>query len=143
MWSHGIVILLGERAALRTAGGAASALDPPVALPAMLCRAIKTVRLDFARQVTFVPCTDNSRLSGTATGVAVRNTVLIDSVTELELAAAAWPVFDIAASAIFYPFHYTDDDWIDLRGLAIQQYPDPAGQLRGCLETAIGRQAAP
>ena len=49
MWSHGIVILLGERAALRTAGGAASALDPPVALPAMLCRAIKTVRLDFAR----------------------------------------------------------------------------------------------
>jgi hypothetical protein len=56
---------------------------------------------------------------------------LIDSVTELELAAAAWPVFDIAASAMFYPFHYTDDDWIDLRGLAIQQYPDPAGQLRG------------
>ena len=32
---------------------------------------------------------------------------------------------------MFYPFHYTDDDWIDLRGLAIQQYPDPAGQLCG------------
>jgi Transglutaminase-like superfamily len=56
---------------------------------------------------------------------------LIENVTELELTAAAWPVFDIAASAMFYPFHYADDDWIDLGGLAIQQYPDPAGQLRG------------
>ena len=40
MWSHGIVILLGERAALRTAGGAASALDPPVALAQRLRDAV-------------------------------------------------------------------------------------------------------
>ncbi len=58
------------------------------------------------------------------------DTLLIDSVAELELTAAAWPVFDIAASAIFYPFRYSDDEWIDLGALTIQQYPDPAGRLR-------------
>ena len=67
----------------------------------------------------------------TATFQTMADTLLIDSVAELELTAAAWPVFDIAASAMFYPFHYADDDWIDLGALAIQQYPDPAGQLRG------------
>jgi transglutaminase-like putative cysteine protease len=39
-------------------------------------------------------------------------------------------VFDIAASAIFYPFRYSDDEWTDLGALTVQQYPDPAGQLR-------------
>jgi hypothetical protein len=71
MWSHGTVILLGERAAQREVR--LRPLTRPSLSPsdyAMLCRAIKTVRLHFARQVTFVPCTDNSRLSGTATGVA-------------------------------------------------------------------------
>ena len=55
--------------------------------------------------------------------------LVIDSVAELELDAVAWPVFDIAASAIFYPFRYSDDEWTDLGALAAQQYPDPAG---GC-----------
>jgi transglutaminase-like putative cysteine protease len=54
----------------------------------------------------------------------------IDSVVELQLYAAAWPVFDIAASAIHYPFRYSDDEWIDLGALAAQQYPDAAGRLR-------------
>ena len=36
-----------------------------------------------------------------------------------------------SASAIFYPFRYSDDEWTDLGALAIQQYPDPTGQLRG------------
>ena len=44
---------------------------------------------------------------------------MIDSVAELELTAVAWPVFDIAASAIFYPFRYSDDEWIDLGALTI------------------------
>ena len=30
----------------------------------------------------------------------------------------------------FYPFRYSDVEWIDLGALTIQQYPDPAGQLR-------------
>src|SRR5208282_6410544 len=56
--------------------------------------------------------------------------LVIDSVAELELTAVAWPVFDVAASAISYPFRYADDEWIDLGALTIQQYPDPAGRLR-------------
>ena len=65
-----------------------------------------------------------------ATFQTMADSLVIDSVAELQLNAAAWPVFDIAASAIFYPFRYSDDEWTDLGALAIQQYPDPAGQLR-------------
>jgi transglutaminase-like putative cysteine protease len=55
---------------------------------------------------------------------------VIDSTAELQLDAAAWPVLDIAASAISYPFRYSDDDWTDLGAMAMQQYPDPSGRLR-------------
>ena len=37
----------------------------------------------------------------------------------VEIGAAAWPVFDIAAAAIFYPFRYSDEEWSDLGALAI------------------------
>lgn len=67
----------------------------------------------------------------TATFRTMADNFVIDSVAELQLNAAAWPVFEIAASAIFYPFRYSDDEWTDLGALAIQQYPDPAGRLRG------------
>jgi transglutaminase-like putative cysteine protease len=66
----------------------------------------------------------------TATFQTMADTLMIESVAALELNAAAWPVFDIAASAIFYPFRYSDDEWIDLGALTVQQYPDPVGQLR-------------
>ena len=66
----------------------------------------------------------------TATFLGVAESLLIDSVTEIQLDAAAWPVFDIAGSAIFYPFRYSDDEWIDLGALATQQYPDGDGHLR-------------
>ncbi len=55
--------------------------------------------------------------------------LVIDSVVELQLNASAWPVFDIAASAIVYPFRYSDDEWTDLGALTVQQYADPTGQL--------------
>ncbi len=64
--------------------------------------------------------------------------LVIDSVAELQLNAAAWPIFDVAASAIFYPFRYSDDDWTDLGALTIQQYPDPAGRLRGWAQAFVG-----
>ena len=54
----------------------------------------------------------------------------IDCVTRLTLDAAAWPVFDVAASAIFYPFRYSDDERTDLGALMFQQYADPNGRLR-------------
>jgi hypothetical protein len=64
------------------------------------------------------------------------DTVAIESIARIELAAVAWPVFDISASAIVYPFRYSDDDWTDLGALTVLQYPDPGG---GC---AIGRAAS-
>jgi transglutaminase-like putative cysteine protease len=58
------------------------------------------------------------------------DTLMIDSVADILINAAAWPVFGIAASAISYPFRYADDEWTDLGALASEQYPDPAGRLR-------------
>lgn len=66
----------------------------------------------------------------TATFQTMADTLVIESAAEIQLDTAAWPIFDIAASAIYYPFRYSDDDWIDLGALAIQQYQDPAGRLR-------------
>jgi transglutaminase-like putative cysteine protease len=66
----------------------------------------------------------------TATFQTMSDHLVIDSIAELELDAVAWPVFDIAASAISYPFRYSDEDWTDLGALAAQQYTDPAGRLR-------------
>ena len=56
--------------------------------------------------------------------------LVIDSVADILVNAAPWPVFDIAASAVSYPFRYSDDAWTDLGALAIEQYPDQAGRLR-------------
>jgi transglutaminase-like putative cysteine protease len=65
-----------------------------------------------------------------ATFGALADHLVIDSVAELELDAAPWPVFDIAASAADYPFFYAREEWIDLGALTIPQYADPAGRLR-------------
>ena len=65
----------------------------------------------------------------TAAFQSMTDILVIDSVAELQLTAAAWPVFDIAASAIVYPFQYSAEEWTDLGALAIQQHPDPAGRL--------------
>jgi transglutaminase-like putative cysteine protease len=62
-------------------------------------------------------------------GVAA-DTLVIDSVTRLQLASDPWPIFDIAHRAMTYPFRYSDDEQIDLGALMFQQYPDPAGRLR-------------
>jgi transglutaminase-like putative cysteine protease len=66
----------------------------------------------------------------TASFQAMTDRLVIDSVAALELDAAAWPVFDIAAGAIFYPFRYADDEWTDLGALATPQYADPDSRLR-------------
>ena len=65
-----------------------------------------------------------------ATFQTMTDTLVIDSVAELQLDAAEWPVFDIAASAIVYPFRYSDDEWTDLGALTSHQYPDPTERLR-------------
>jgi transglutaminase-like putative cysteine protease len=66
----------------------------------------------------------------TATFKEPTNRLVIESVVEVELDSHPWPVFDIAASAVSYPFVYQSDDWSDLGALRIQQYADPSGLLR-------------
>lgn len=53
----------------------------------------------------------------------------IDSTAVVELGASPWPVFDIAASAVRYPFRYSDDDAADLGPLLRPQYFDPDNRL--------------
>jgi transglutaminase-like putative cysteine protease len=55
--------------------------------------------------------------------------LVIESLAVVELAAAPWPVFDIAPSAIRYPFNYSQDERIDLAALAESHYVDPSNWL--------------
>ena len=66
----------------------------------------------------------------TAVFQTMTDTLVIDSTADIELNAVAWPIFDVAASATFYPFEYSADEWIDLAALTIQQYPDSTAQVR-------------
>jgi len=65
----------------------------------------------------------------TAVFQGASDSLVIDSVVDLRLEASAWPIFNIAASAIVYPFRYSDDEWTDLGPLTAQQYPDPGRRL--------------
>ena len=53
----------------------------------------------------------------------------INCTTVVELSAAAWPVFDIAASAISFPFRYSLEQWTDLGALTARQAADPGERL--------------
>jgi transglutaminase-like putative cysteine protease len=66
----------------------------------------------------------------TAQFEAFAERLTIDCLTQLSLDADAWPVFDVAASAIVYPFSYSEDERTDLGALMFQQYADPTGRLR-------------
>jgi transglutaminase-like putative cysteine protease len=73
----------------------------------------------------------------TATFEGTTDHLEVASVAELELDATPWPVFDVAASALSYPFSYLSDDRADLGALAVQQYPDPMGRLRQWAEAFV------
>ena len=75
----------------------------------------------------------------TATFAEPADTLTINSVAELTLAAEEWPVFDIAASAVTYPFLLTEDDMTDLGALRLQAYLDSAGQLREWAQSFVAR----
>ena len=66
----------------------------------------------------------------TASFHAMTDRLTIDSNATLELTAPAWPIFEIAASALSYPFSYSADDWADLGALTLLQYPDQNDQLK-------------
>jgi len=74
----------------------------------------------------------------TAIFAEMADTLVIESTAELILEAVAWPVFDIAASAISYPFRYGDEEWTDLGALTAPLYPDPATQLRDWAQAFVG-----
>jgi len=67
---------------------------------------------------------------GSATFRDQTDELVITSTATLELAAVPWPIFDIAAYAISYPFRYSNEEWIDLGPLVNQHYQDPNGQLQ-------------
>jgi transglutaminase-like putative cysteine protease len=86
--------------------------------------------------VTFAPAASLSwsydvfgNAVATASFSEAAESLLIESVARITLETAAWPVFDMAASAILYPFPYSHDDRMDLGPLALNQYLDPAGRL--------------
>ncbi len=53
----------------------------------------------------------------------------IESRAAVDLCASPWPVFDIAASAIRYPFFYSSEERADLGALAVPQTFDASGRL--------------
>jgi len=56
--------------------------------------------------------------------------LVISSVAETELYALPWPVFEVAASAISYPFKYSSDELTDLGANTIPLYPDSSSHLQ-------------
>lgn len=75
-----------------------------------------------------------SDVAGNAVATAIvpvmTDSLIVEGRSVLAVSAVAWPVFDIAASAINYPFRYGEDDWTDLGSLTVMQYPDEAHRLR-------------
>ncbi len=74
----------------------------------------------------------------TAVFAAMTDSLIIESRSVLSVGAVAWPVFDIAASAIDYPFRYSDGDWTDLGVLTVMQYPDEANRLHDWAQGFVG-----
>jgi len=56
--------------------------------------------------------------------------LVVDSTCDILLDTADWPVFDVAASALSYPFRYSDGEWTDLGALTVAQYSEPPERLQ-------------
>ena len=61
----------------------------------------------------------------------------IESRIELLHSELAWPVFPIAASAISYPFDYSDEDRTDLATLRMPQIPDERDRLQAWAKSFV------
>jgi len=78
----------------------------------------------------------------TASFTGQTDALRIESNVELNLTGNPWPIFNIAATALNFPFFYSNDDRADLGALAIQQYLDPMGRLQKWARSFV-RDAAP
>jgi transglutaminase-like putative cysteine protease len=58
------------------------------------------------------------------------DSLVVESLSEVELTSTAWPVFPVSASAISYPFRYTDEEWMDLGALVRPPYHDAGDAVR-------------
>jgi transglutaminase-like putative cysteine protease len=65
------------------------------------------------------------------------SSLVIESTALIELDAVAWPVFDIAISAISFPFQYSTDEWTDLGALAVPKAADVAAGLQTWARTFV------
>lgn len=65
----------------------------------------------------------------TAGFAVLADELAVESRATVELDASPWPVFDIAASAIHYPFFYSSEERTDLGALAVPQTFDASGRL--------------
>lgn len=66
---------------------------------------------------------------GRATFEEPTDILQVDAHSVVELDSEPWPVFDIDASAISYPFLYSEHDLTDLGPMMTQHYPDPDSLL--------------
>jgi transglutaminase-like putative cysteine protease len=70
---------------------------------------------------------------GNAVATAIFQTpdagLVIDSRAAIRLDVKPGPSFDLATTALTYPFQYSDDEWTDLGALTVLQYPDPEALL--------------
>ncbi len=57
------------------------------------------------------------------------DTLVVESNVTIEHGFEAWPLFDIAPSAVSFPFSYSAEDVLDLGALLVPGYPDPDGRL--------------
>ena len=103
-------------------------------------RDLRLLSMDLAveprAQVTWAQDVSGNTVA-TASFPLMSDRLIIDSTIVLALDAPSWPVFDVAASAIHYPFRYSDDDWTDLGVLTTPQYADPEGRLRSWAEAFV------
>ena len=75
---------------------------------------------------------------GTAAFQGMTDSLVIASRQEWQLFGSAWPIFDIAASAIDYPFRYSQDEWTDLGALPTPRYADVDGRLKRWAQAFVG-----
>lgn len=98
-------------------------------------RESRDVKLLFADITTVPPATftwANDVFGNTVATVSFTQPTVslsIESHVTLDHSSAAWPIFDIAASAIFSPFAYSADEQLDLGALLTPQYQDPDRRL--------------
>lgn len=80
-------------------------------------------------------------IAGNAVATAVfespTDNLIVHSAVEIELNAMPWPIFAVAASAIQYPFQYSEDERLDLGALLIPQFADPEGRLHSWVQAFV------